>query len=50
MGASQYLPARVRTPVWKLLQVLVGTDRWFDEDTRVTIALEGLNEKVDYTL
>lgn len=29
------------------MQISYGADRWFNEDTRVAIALEGLHEKVD---
>lgn len=33
-----------------LTQVSYGADRWFDEDTRAAIALEGLHEKVQTIL
>ena len=45
MNGNLYSPLHVYTCAGKI-QVSLGADRWFDEDTRVSIALEGLNEKV----
>lgn len=29
-----------------MIQVSLGADRWFDQDTRVSMALEAVHEKV----